>query len=257
MRRLAALLLAALMICSMMTFVAVSVSAESDEELTEVSIGFAYTPTFDWNSLGSMISQKYGIDVGSFALDFDIGPNITRNGEQWNFATLPFPVGEYTIELQYGNPVVGVSDPLICHISIAKADPKIVIFPEPIPNLSYSSTDNVYPLITAGKTNGGTMVYSLSGDVATFTETIPTTGNVNGPGLYPVYFKVIGDENYNDFPVDFITVKVEPEKAGDSNTSGGSVFSDGSMTIICTVVALAVGLVGGFFIGKKKKTVEE
>ena len=33
----------------------------------------------------------------------------------------------------------------------------------------------------------------------------------------------------------------------------GSTLSDGNMTIIFTIVALAIGLCGGFVLGRKKK----
>ena len=44
-----------------------------------------------------------------------------------------------------------------------------------------------------------------------------------------------------------------PECGMVASASVGSVFSGGSLTVICTVAALAVGIVGGFFLGRWKK----
>lgn len=81
-------------------------------------------------------------------------------------------------------------------VKVAKADPTVIA---PTANkLSYSG--QALALVEAGTTNGGTLQYSLDGK--TYAEAIPTATDA---GNYTVYYKVVGDANYND--VDAATVQ--------------------------------------------------
>ena len=73
--------------------------------------------------------------------------------------------------------------------------------PTPIDNLSYNKKDQA--LINAGTTPNGTMQYSL--DQTTLSTTIPTGKNA---GNYSVYYRIIGDDSYNDSSIYEIIAKI-------------------------------------------------
>lgn len=74
--------------------------------------------------------------------------------------------------------------------SIGKANPTVTA-PEPEPGLSYTGSPR--ELIKAGRTTGGIMQYSLDGN--TWSTDIPTA---TVKGTYTVYYKVAGNNDYND-----------------------------------------------------------
>ena len=73
-------------------------------------------------------------------------------------------------------------------------------------NLTYNGTEQA--LVTAGKANGGTMVYSLS-ETGDYLNQIPTGKDA---GSYTVYYKVVGDDNHNDTTVDSVSVTIQKAK---------------------------------------------
>ena len=96
-----------------------------------------------------------------------------------------------------------------------KADPKVTP-PEPIDGLVYDRTEQA--LITPGSAEGGTMVYRLDGeqeaaahaapssDSDGYSTDIPTGMNA---GDYTIWYKVIGDEGYNDTQPQPLTVTID------------------------------------------------
>lgn len=85
-------------------------------------------------------------------------------------------------------------------VSIQKADITITKLPVAVENLKYDGSSQV--LIGAGQTEIGTILYKL--DNGNYSTAIPTASLV---GIYTVYYKVVGNENYND--VDESSVQVE------------------------------------------------
>jgi len=82
---------------------------------------------------------------------------------------------------------------------IAKADPTVV---PPLGNdLPYTGHDQ--QLIVPGSTNGGTLQYSMDGQ--NWSTDIPTAKKV---GTYPIQYRVVGDENYNDVPAKTVTATI-------------------------------------------------
>ena len=75
-------------------------------------------------------------------------------------------------------------------VTVSKADPTVTV--TPVSGLTY--TGQAQALIKAGTTTGGTLVYSLTGG-NDYTAEIPTGTAV---GSYTVWYKVLGNENYND-----------------------------------------------------------
>jgi cell division septation protein DedD len=74
--------------------------------------------------------------------------------------------------------------------NIVKADPEVTA-PEAVEGLKADGTEK--ELVTAGQTTGGTLEYSLNGE--DYSENIPKAAD---EGTYTVYYRVTGNENYND-----------------------------------------------------------
>ncbi|MBQ6265413.1 MAG: hypothetical protein IJK60_08205, partial [Clostridia bacterium] len=82
------------------------------------------------------------------------------------------------------------SQDMFLTFEILKADPEVTA-PEAVEGLKADGTPK--ELVTAGQTTGGTLEYSLDGE--DYSEDIPTAAD---EGSYTVYYRVTGDENYND-----------------------------------------------------------
>ena len=215
MKKVTRLLLMVLAVCMTVALLSWNVAATESDEITDIWVKTTYSPAFDFSSFGSLISQQSEMDLGEFARDFDIGTTIMRDGEIWYPTSTALPAGEYVLILEYENPIPGCGNPLNCHLTIEKADAEVLVFPVPCDPIY---DDRTYPLVTAGTAEGGKMVYSLTGNNDTFSEQIPTTMDVPGPGVYSVYFKVVGDENHNDVPINFVTVQVGSIVSGNGFT---------------------------------------
>ena len=100
--------------------------------------------------------------------------------------------------------------------SIAKATPDVTA-PTAKDDLAY--TGAAQALINAGSTTGGTMQYSLDND--TWSTEIPTATNA---GTYTVYYKVVGDGNYNDVAAQSIIVTIG-QKVITAPTADSTVFT--------------------------------
>ena len=84
--------------------------------------------------------------------------------------------------------------------TIAKATPTVTA-PTAKTGLAYNGAAQA--LVNAGSTTGGTMEYSLDG--TTYSTTIPSAANV---GIYTVYYRVVGNANYNDVAPQKLTVSI-------------------------------------------------
>ena len=72
-----------------------------------------------------------------------------------------------------------------------------IVDPNPQPAaLTYNGT--AQELLVPGTTTGGTVLYALNSATSTYSDAIPTRVNA---GTYNVYYKVTGDKNHNDLPV--------------------------------------------------------
>ena len=84
--------------------------------------------------------------------------------------------------------------------TIAKATPTVTA-PTAKTGLAYNGAAQA--LVNAGSTTGGTLEYSLDG--TTYSTTIPSATNV---GTYTVYYRVVGNANYNDVAPQKLTVSI-------------------------------------------------
>ena len=85
-------------------------------------------------------------------------------------------------------------------VTIAKATPSVTA--PTAKTLTY--TGSAQALVNAGSTTGGTLVYSLS-ENGTYSATVPMGTNA---GSYTVYYKVNGDNNYNDVAAQSVSVTI-------------------------------------------------
>ena len=129
-------------------------------------------------------------------------------------------------------------------VTIAKATPSVTAPTAKTPTY----TGSAQALVTAGSTTGGTLVYSLEQNGA-YSETIPTGTNA---GSYTVYYKVNGDNNYNDVSAKSVTVTIAKAKVAkpviDDNSfeyngkeQGIAIAESDAYTVSGTTSATAVG----------------
>ena len=125
--------------------------------------------------------------------------------------------GEYSVYYKVqGDKDHNDTEPVEVTVTIAKADPKVTA-PVPVTGLTYTGEE--YELITAGTTTGGTLVYSLD-ENGEYTDTIPTGTAAQS---YTVWYKVQGNENYNDTEAASVTAVIgnalaEVTEAPEANT---------------------------------------
>ncbi len=100
-----------------------------------------------------------------------------------------------------GNHIESADVPACVTVNIVKADPAVTA-PTAADDLIHTGEPLV--LIKAGSTSGGTMKYSLEED-GTYSTELPTVVEL---GVYTVWYRVDGDENYNDVDPDSIQVAV-------------------------------------------------
>ena len=92
------------------------------------------------------------------------------------------------------------SQDLYLTFDILKADPEVTA---PVPVEGLKADGNEKELVTPGSTTGGTLEYSLDGE--NYSETVPTE---TAEGTYTVYYRVTGDENYNDAAAQTVTAAI-------------------------------------------------
>lgn len=153
-----------------------------DPELTYSVSGQQGTDT-EFGISGAL-GREAGTDVGKYAI---------------NMGTLSCSNKNYTLAL--------ASEPV--YLTIAKAASSITTPPGGIVGgLKYNG--KAQALVTAGKAEGGTMMYSLDG--TNFSSAIPTATD---SGTYTVYYKVQGDKNHEDCAGSTVTTKIATSAAED------------------------------------------
>ena len=112
-------------------------------------------------------------------------------------------------------------------VNLNAENKRIPVVTAPVANtLTYNGEEQ--PLVTAGRTTGGTLLYRL--DDSDWSEQIPTAKEA---GKYTVWFKVQGSAEYTDVAEQSVTVTIAEKSADivapDKNTStGGSSGGRGS-----------------------------
>ena len=149
------------------------------------------------------------------------------DGSKWS-TTLPTGknAGDYTVYYRVvGNTYYNDVAANRLTVTIAKANPKVTA-PEGR-NLTYSGSDQT--LITAGSTTGGTMQYSLDG--TNYSTSLPAKTNV---GNYLIFYKVVGDANYNDVAAKTVNSTIVRATAEVTPPAGKTLTYDGSAQTLIT-----------------------
>ena len=127
-----------------------------------------------------------------------------KQGTEDNPSTdVPKDAGTYdvTVSLAETASYPGLDDVKLT-LTISKAASSVTKEPKDARSLY---TGNPVSLVTAGTAVGGTMHYSLDGEI--WNEDIPTAIDWK---TYTVYYKVVGDDNHNDTEAKFLTAEIVP-----------------------------------------------
>jgi hypothetical protein len=108
-------------------------------------------------------------------------------------------------------------------IDIEKATPTLSTTPAPIANLIY--TGQAQALITAGVATAGTLQYSTDG--TNYSTNIPQG---TAAQEYTVYYKVVGNNNYNDIDTKSFTVTIAKASISPVVTLEGWTYSESAKT---------------------------
>lgn len=114
-----------------------------------------------------------------------------------------------------------------------KATPKVdPTYTAPVGKTGLTYTGSAQELIGAGITNGGEMQYKLGVD-GTYSTAIPTATKA---GTYTVYYKIVGNDSYNDVAEQSLTVEIaRTTPAGDPVytpiTEAGKTLADANLTV--------------------------
>ncbi|MBO4682562.1 MAG: hypothetical protein J5618_01740, partial [Bacilli bacterium] len=111
--------------------------------------------------------------------------------------------GNYTVYYKvFGDENHNDTDENSVVVNIAKVASSVTAAPTAKDNLASDGTE-VVELINAGTATGGTIQYKLND--GEYSSNIPTVIN---PGVYTIYYKVVGDENHNDIAEESFNVTV-------------------------------------------------
>jgi len=120
--------------------------------------------------------------------------------------------------------------------SIGKADP--VITAPTAKDLTYSGA--AQDLVNAGSTTGGELQYSLEGTA--YATDIPTAADA---GYYTVYYKVIGDSNYNDSAVGSVDITISRKAVAEPAVVGSYTYTGSEHTVELSGVESYMTVAGG------------
>ena len=145
--------------------------------------------TYDGNAKEPTVVVKDGSDIiGETEYNVIYSDNINAGKATVNITDNP--KGNYT--------VTGSAT-----FVISKAD--ITFNPAPTAaDITYDGKP--HELLVPGTTAGGEVLYALNSPTSTYSDAIPTATEA---GEYTVHYKVVGDENHNDFAVQSVDVTIQ------------------------------------------------
>ena len=171
---------------------------------------------------------KPTVSVGTYTYDGSAqGPTITGFDSTYMTKTgdSETDAGNYTLSISLidANNCKWSDDsitPIAQSWSIGKATPTVTA-PTAKTGLTYDGSAKV--LVDAGGTTGGELQYSLDG--ASYSTAIPTRTNA---GTYTVYYKVVGNANYNDVAANSVSVTISKATLTKPTITAGSFTYNGS-----------------------------
>lgn len=187
-----------------------SITAEFNTEVTSgvtdagLVKSITATAIYDSNNDGKIDD---GTADASKTIAIEDGYSVKVYDSEENLVETITKSGTYTIIVSIADSKYGTySSEVAITVSVPVVDPTVITAPAAAENLTY--TGSALELVTAGVVEGGTIYYSLDGE--TYATTIPTATNV---GEYTVYYKVVGNEGFNNLDPQTISVEITaPEK---------------------------------------------
>ena len=160
----------------------------------------------------------------------DSNTSATVNGTfAWTDDTIKPDAGSYDAEWTFTPAKDYEEYAAVTGTVTIKVDKATPTFTAPTANtLTYTGSEQ--PLLTAGSTQDGTMMYRL-GESGEFVDSIP---NGKDAGTYTVYVKVMGDKNHNDTEVPFVSVTIVPLPISLVSVDKISKTYDGSADVTLT-----------------------
>lgn len=142
----------------------------------------------------------------------------------WTDGTIKPAAGDYTAEWTF-TPAEGYEEYATATgtvtVKVNKATPTFTA-PTAQENLTYTGQEQA--LITAGMTDHGTMLYSLT-ESGTYSQDIPTGTDA---GAYTVWYRVIGDANHNDTEPASVAVRIGQKPLTITGVTAASKLYDGT-----------------------------
>ena len=164
--------------------------------------------TLTYNGKAQALVTEGTTTAGTMQYALSASPEAQPKGEY--SATVPTAekAGPYYVWYKVvGDDNYNDAKPKCVTATIAKADPTVTA--PTAKTLTYNGSAQA--LVTAGKTTGGTMQYALSASPVAkpkgeYSATVPTAEKA---GPYYVWYKVVGDENYNDAEPKCVTATIK------------------------------------------------
>ncbi len=185
--------------------------------------------TFNGNTVKSIECAEEQLDTDAYTVDAEnnkIKLNAsylnTLNVGKYSYTVSYNPQGETYVEAP-GNDEAPSATKFT--VNVTRADSTVSTAPTAIENLIYTGEEQ--NLVTAGTTVGGEMQYSLTNNGEDWNTTVPVATDA---GTYNVYYRVVGNENYNDVEaLGPVTVTIGQKAITDEMiTSSGNVTYNGT-----------------------------
>ena len=190
--------------------VELEVTYKTDLTLTLSLTGWTYgatanTPTLTGNTGSGDVTYSY---------------KVKDAADDTYSATVPTDAGNYTVRAIVAETDDYADGTATADFTIGKATPTVTAPTA----LTLNFTGTPLALVTAGETSAGTMQYSL--DNETWSTDIPTATD---EGTYTVYYKVVGNDNYNDVAAASIEVTIGAAQPIDLTSTDRKVWTLAAM----------------------------
>ena len=189
-----------------------SYTAKTSSELTFTVVGDVASISIETQPKKMTYTTGETLDLSDLVITVHyVGSTYTQDiiwSEDSGITASPENGTELSASQHNGQPITityGDKTATTGNLTVARANPQVTA--PTAKTLTYDGTDQA--LVTAGGTTGGTMQYSLSED-GEYTEAIPTGIDA---GQYTVYYKVVGNDDYNDVAAQSVSVTIAKANA--------------------------------------------
>lgn len=221
------------------TISAVADTVQSISVTPPTKVTYTYGEGLDFSGATVMADFTSGQTSNvTSAVSYSVDGNAVVSGQVLDAGNDPV-----TVTVSYTSAGSTVTDTFT--ITIAPATPVVTA---PIANtLNYNGS--AQDLICAGATTGGTLYYAVTTGTsqpndASYTTTVPTAKEI---GTYYVWYKVVGNNNYNDVAADYVSVSIDMGNLSCSNALTKSVLYNNTQPQTVTAADFGIQVSGGTF----------